>query len=330
MTHAASTPWRPEANGLIEREIRIISDGTRAMLAQSGLGHPWWTYASRAFCHHTNVSICSGIDGRTPWVRKHGSEFRSRLFPFGCEVRYRRPIPYRSGLKLDVRGSAGMFLGYHLAPGGHWQRDYLAADLEDLMNVKDQTVRTYRFKEATLPAEGPTFPLRTACIAVNQRHLEEHIESGHLDDAEPTSDVEDRDGPTTADAIEDGAANGPVRHVRDGITTDDGDDDEDDPEVEHEAPAAGLSQELVRDPRASRIYIPRVGPPPHEPAVHLDLAMGIVFDQESPKCADTLTHDLYEQFKGARTVAEALELGATKGHIRYELKQGTARLVPAC
>ena len=55
--------------------------------------------------------------------------------------------------------------------------------------------------------------------------------------------------------------------------------------------------------------------------------MGTVFDQENPTLADTLTHNLYEKFKGARTVAEALELGATKGHIRYELKQGTARPV---
>ena len=37
---------------------------------------------------------------------------------------------------------------------------------------------------------------------------------------------------------------------------------------------------------------------------------------------------MYEQFKGAKTVAEAIELGATKGHIRYELKRGTARIVP--
>ena len=328
MTHATSTPWRPESNGLIEREIGIISDGTRAMLAQSSLGHPWWIYASRAFCHHTNVSICSGTDGKTPWFRKHGSEFRSRLFPFGCEARYRQPIPYRSGLKFDIRGYAGMFLGYHLAPGGHLQGDCLVADPEDLMNVKDQKARIYRIKEVSLPSGGPTFPLRTARIAVTQRRLEENIESGHLDDAEPTSDIEDRDGLTTADAIEDGAANGPVRHVRDGVTTDDGDDDEDDPEVEHEAPAAGSSQKLVRIPRASRICIPRVGPPPREPAVHLDLAMGIVFDQENPKRADTLIHNLYEQFEGAKTVAEAIELGATKGHIRYELKQGTARFVP--
>ncbi len=227
-------------------------------------------------------------------------------------------------MKFDVRGYAGLFLGYHLAPGGHWQGDYLVADLEDLMGVKDQQVRVYRIKEVTMPTEGPTFPLRTARIAVNQRRLEENIESGHLDEAEPASDVEDRDGLTTADAIEDGAAN--VRIVRDCDASDDGVDDNE-PEVEHEAPAEGSGQALVRIPRASRIYIPRVGPPPREPAVHLDLNMGIVFDQENPKRADTLTHRLYDDFKGARTVAEALELGATKGHIRYELKQGTARLV---
>ena len=56
MTHATSTPGRPESNGFIERGIGITSDGARAMLAQSGLWHPWWTYAARAFCHHANVS----------------------------------------------------------------------------------------------------------------------------------------------------------------------------------------------------------------------------------------------------------------------------------
>ena len=61
--------------------------------------------------------------------------------------------------------------------------------------------------------------------------------------------------------------------------------------------------------------------------MHLDLDMGLEFDYTNPKRADTMTHALYEKFKGARTVGEALELGATKGHIRYELKQGTARLV---
>ena len=137
--HATSTP--ESYNGPIEREIGITSDGTRALLAQSGFGHPWWTYASRAFCHHANTTVCGSEDGKTPWFRKHGSDFRSPLYPFGCEVTYRRPVPYRSGLNFDVRGYPGLFLGYHLAPGGHWQGDYLVADLEALMNVQDSKVR---------------------------------------------------------------------------------------------------------------------------------------------------------------------------------------------
>ena len=141
MTHAMSKPWKPKSNGLIEGEIGIIFDGTRAMLAQSSLGHPWWTFTSRAFCQHTNMSFCSGIDGKTPSVRKQGGDFRSRLSPFGCEVRDRRPTPYRGGLKFDVRGYVELFLGYHLAPGWHWQGDCLVADLEDLLKVKGQQVR---------------------------------------------------------------------------------------------------------------------------------------------------------------------------------------------
>ena len=87
---------------------------------------------------------------------------------------------------------------------------------------------------------------------MNQRRLEENIESGHLDEAEPASDVEDRDGITTVEAIEDGAAN--VRIVRDCDASDDGVDDNE-PEVEHEAPAEGSGQALVRVSRASRIYV---------------------------------------------------------------------------
>ena len=151
----------------------------------------------------------------------------------------------------------------------------------------------------TLPAKGPTLPLRTVRIAVNQRRLGENIESGHLGETEPRSDVEDCDGHTTADAIEDGAANGPVRIVRDSDASDDGHDD-DGPEVEHDAPAGSSDQASVRIPRALRIHVPRVGPPPREPAVRLGLNMGIVFDQENPKPADTLTDKLYDDFKGQR------------------------------
>eukprot|EP00972_Heterocapsa_arctica_P032966 4850215-Heterocapsa_arctica.AAC.1 len=57
MVHLTSTPYRPQSNGVIERFVGLVSDGTRCLLAQSGLPHGWWPYAARAFCHARNVAI---------------------------------------------------------------------------------------------------------------------------------------------------------------------------------------------------------------------------------------------------------------------------------
>eukprot|EP00972_Heterocapsa_arctica_P053658 7906038-Heterocapsa_arctica.AAC.1 len=47
MVHLTSTPYRPQSNGVIERFVGLVSDGTRCLLAQSGLPHGWWPYAAR-------------------------------------------------------------------------------------------------------------------------------------------------------------------------------------------------------------------------------------------------------------------------------------------
>ena len=47
----------------------------------------------------------------------------------------------------------------------------------------------------------------------------------------------------------------------------------------------------------------------------MDLKMGLAFDQKNPKRGDTPVYKLYDEFKEAITVVEALELGATKGFI---------------
>ena len=46
---------RPESNSVIERFVGMVADGTRCLLAQSGLPHSRWPYAARAFCHARNV-----------------------------------------------------------------------------------------------------------------------------------------------------------------------------------------------------------------------------------------------------------------------------------
>eukprot|EP00959_Pyramimonas_sp_CCMP1952_P343219 7189591-Pyramimonas_sp.AAC.1 len=46
----ASTPHRPQINGLTERVVKIAILGTRAALHMSGLGREWWKEAMQAFC----------------------------------------------------------------------------------------------------------------------------------------------------------------------------------------------------------------------------------------------------------------------------------------
>ena len=40
--HCTSTPHRSETNGIAERAVRRIKEGTSAVLLQSGLGKEWW------------------------------------------------------------------------------------------------------------------------------------------------------------------------------------------------------------------------------------------------------------------------------------------------
>eukprot|EP00959_Pyramimonas_sp_CCMP1952_P161611 3379365-Pyramimonas_sp.AAC.1 len=41
---------KAQTSGLIERVVKIVVLGTRAVLHMSGLGHEWWKEAMQAFC----------------------------------------------------------------------------------------------------------------------------------------------------------------------------------------------------------------------------------------------------------------------------------------
>ena len=75
-------------------------------------------------------------------------------------------------------------------------------------------------------------------------------------------------------------------------------------------------------PRASRIYIPRVGPPapPEKRELHEDLP--VTFQAESPKLPGSKVHATYERYKIATTVSEARALGASRSMIKYDFDPG--------
>ena len=45
LLHSCATPYRPEANGVVERAVRSVLDGTRSVLLHAGLPHWYWPYA---------------------------------------------------------------------------------------------------------------------------------------------------------------------------------------------------------------------------------------------------------------------------------------------
>ena len=48
--HGTATPGRPATNGVAERAVRSVLEGTRTVLEQAGLPHRFWPFACRHWC----------------------------------------------------------------------------------------------------------------------------------------------------------------------------------------------------------------------------------------------------------------------------------------
>ena len=63
--HCTSTPHRSETNGIAERAVRRVTEGTSAVLLQSGLNESWWADSMECYTYLRNVQDLSS-DGKTP------------------------------------------------------------------------------------------------------------------------------------------------------------------------------------------------------------------------------------------------------------------------
>ena len=79
--HCTSTPHRSETNGIAERAVRRVKEGTSAVLLQSGLNESWWSDSMECYTCLRNVTDLLS-DGKTPYERRFGKPFGGPIIPF--------------------------------------------------------------------------------------------------------------------------------------------------------------------------------------------------------------------------------------------------------
>ena len=100
--HCTSTPHRSETNGIAERAVRRIEEGTSAVLLQSGLDEKWWADSMDCYCYLRNIQDLLS-DGKTPCGRRFGVPFYGPVFPLGRWYCINSVLKSCQVFSLDVR-----------------------------------------------------------------------------------------------------------------------------------------------------------------------------------------------------------------------------------
>ena len=107
--HCTSTPRRPETNGIAERAVRRVKEGTSAVLLQSGLDENWWADSMECYTYLRNVTDLLS-DWKTPYERRFWKPFKGPSFrlvhwlciTYFCERPVKNPAIWKESLTWIV------------------------------------------------------------------------------------------------------------------------------------------------------------------------------------------------------------------------------------
>ena len=156
--HCTSTPHRSETNGIAERAVRRVKEGTYC--CKPGLDENWWADSMECCTYLRNVTDLIS-DGKTPDERRFGQPFKGPITPFGSLVEY-YPISAKDQSRIHQFGKKvlpGLFLGYALYAGRIWKGDNMVADVKELETMDASEIYSKRLsaKEVIFPKQNGKF-----------------------------------------------------------------------------------------------------------------------------------------------------------------------------
>ncbi len=157
---ATSAPGRPQTNGAAAHTVRTVLEGSRSLLAASGLPCRWWNYAARRWCPMQIVASVIGVDPRhtSSALARLSRESRTCLVP-RCTASSCWMIPSRAVARRRWR-----YRLLRVAPGGKWSKDYVALDLGTLIkNYDSKFIKAHRTGDARRKAGQPLFSFLALC-----------------------------------------------------------------------------------------------------------------------------------------------------------------------
>ena len=146
--HCTSTPHRSETNGIAERALRRVKEGTSAVLLQSGLNESWWADSMECYTYLRNVTDPLS-DGKTPYERRFGQPFKGPIFHLVHWLNITLSLRKKESLTWIVPR-------IRIVRGEIWKGDILVADIEELetMGASEIYLKRLNAKEVIFPKEN--------------------------------------------------------------------------------------------------------------------------------------------------------------------------------
>ena len=148
------TPRSSETNGVTERAVRRVQEGTAIACVQSGLPEEWWNCAMECHCYLRNVHD-KMADGKTAFEKIHGQKFGGPGIPCGTSFEYIPIITAQDKSRVRPFGKKtlkGTFLGYALRAGRGGSGDLMIADY-DLQESEASGIYVKRCKNKEVSAK---------------------------------------------------------------------------------------------------------------------------------------------------------------------------------